>query len=140
MSILEVLEKHHEWDVDIDYTGGNDTVTCPCGWRERLALHAGNQHRAHVAQMLEQDVTPTVVKVTNAGQFDQLPIGTVFFDNDKDFAYQILSNGEPGREGRIILAVGIEEEYTLDELELPLHIISHPYGREYGHLAVRVSG
>lgn len=54
MSIIDILEAHHEWDVDLDHAGGQDSVTCPCGWRELLHLHAGAQHRTHVAQVLEQ--------------------------------------------------------------------------------------
>jgi len=61
MSIIEVLRGHHEWDVDVDYSGGQDAVTCPCGWRELLGLNAGEQHRAHVAKMLEQrDMEPII--------------------------------------------------------------------------------
>ncbi|MGQ3384481.1 hypothetical protein [Glutamicibacter sp. TV12E] len=57
---------------------------------------------------------------------DELPIGTVFFDSCKDFAYQIISNGEQGPEGREIVSVGIEERYEPTELDYPLTVLQGP--------------
>lgn len=70
MTIQEILEAHHEWDVDIDYDGSQDAVTCPCGWRELLGLHAGAQHRAHVAEVLNKHMQERCYEAWSAGWHD----------------------------------------------------------------------
>ncbi|MGP5689754.1 hypothetical protein [Glutamicibacter ardleyensis] len=64
--------------------------------------------------------------VNSVEELDALPVGSVFMDSDKDWAYQIISNGEPGREGRVIVGAGLEEDFGADELVFPLTVLRRP--------------
>lgn len=64
--------------------------------------------------------------VNTPKELEALPIGTVFMDKSDDFVYQIISNGEPGIDGRVIVCAGIEDEYHPVELDYPLTVLNTP--------------